>query len=181
VSSLDVARRFVVATATLGVLALSSAAWATVARIDAIDPGVHVNGMVVVQGLARGADVALFGEYCDPVVTAPGRRTRMCSVPVPHVQRIFVGHGIWAVSRKLLESSWSTYARRTDMWIDGRRVRLDRYGYSDRWLSNFPPADGRDALLREWSIVLIGAEGRHSIRYRTGAYDTTWRFRVAPG
>ena len=43
-------------------------------------------------------------------------------------------------------------------------------------------ADGRDALLREWAIVLLGAEGRHSIRYRAylpqGVTDTTWEVTV---
>ena len=175
--------RFVGVAAALTTLALATGASAKVVGSDAIDPGTRVNGMLVVQGLAREADVALFGYYCDPVVLTAGRRTRVCSLPLPSVRRIFVGHGIWAVSKKRLDSVWNAYAGQTEMWIDGRRVSLARFGHSDRWLSNFPPADGRDALLREWSVVLLGAEGRHSIRYRgrlpQGVTDVTWKFTVA--
>jgi hypothetical protein len=69
------------------------------------------------------------------------------------------------------------------MWVDGRRVSLERFGFSDRTLVAFAPAGGRDVTLREWSIVLVGARGRHSIRYRTrwpdAVSDVTWRFSVA--
>ena len=153
------------------------------ARSDAIEPGTRVNGMVVVQGLAREADVSLFGYYCDPVVLTAGRRTRVCSLPLPSVRRIFVGHGIWAVSKQRLDSAWKVYAAQTAMWIDGQRVSLAGFGHSDRWLWKFPAADGRNALLREWAIVLVGAKGRHSIRYRgrlpNGFQDVTWKFTVA--
>ena len=181
--SFDPVLRFVGVVAALAALTLATGASAKVGRSDAIDPGTPVNGMLVVQGLAREADVALFGYYCDPVVLTAGPRTRVCSLPLPSVRRIFVGHGIWAVSKRRLDSAWSAYASRSEMWIDGRRVSLTRFGHSDRWLSKFPPADGRNALLREWSIVLLGAEGRHSIRYRTplpqGVTDVTWKFTVA--
>ena len=163
-------------------LAFTAGAAAVPSAGSAIDPGTRVNGMLVVQGTARDADAELFGVTCDPVVVRPGRRTRLCGT-LPPVRRIFVGHGVWAVSRQLLESYWSAYARLTELWIDGQRVRLDRFGHSDRWLLAYPPADGRDALLRQWSIILVGAEGRHSIRYRgrsgRGVADTTWRFSVA--
>jgi hypothetical protein len=168
--------------AALAMLSLASGAAATVVRSDAIDPGTPVNGMVVVQGLAQDADVALFGYYCAPDVLSPGRRVRLCSTALPRVRRIFIGYGYWDVSKRRLEAWWRANARRTQMWIDGQSVRLDQFGYSDRWLLNYPEADGRDALLREWSIVLFGAEGRHSIRYRgplgRGFADTTWRFTV---
>ena len=166
-------------------LTLATGASARVVGADAIDPGTPVNGMVVVQGAAREADAALFGYYCDPVVLTPGRRTRVCSRPLPSVRRLFVGHGIWAVSKQRLDSVWTAYTRRTNMWIDGRRVSLARFGHSDPGLLNYPAADGRDALLREWSIVLLGAKGRHSlIRYRSpwpkGLFtDVTWKFTVA--
>jgi hypothetical protein len=69
------------------------------------------------------------------------------------------------------------------MWIDGQRVSLSRFGTSDRWIPSEPAANGRPVLLREWAIVLVGASGRHSIRYRNqlpqGVYDTTWNFTVA--
>ena len=181
--SFDPVLRFVGVAAALAALTLATGTSANVVRSDAIEPGTRVNGMLVLQGLARDADVALFGYFCDPVVLTAGRRTRVCSTPLPSVRRIFVGHGIWAVSKQRLNSAWNAYAGRTEMWIDGQPVRLTRFGHSDRWLLKYPPADGRDALLREWSIVLVGAEGRHSIRYRgrlpQGVTDVTWRFTVA--
>jgi hypothetical protein len=163
----------------LALSVLASGASATTVRDAAIDPGTPVNGMVVVQGLAGEADATLFGGYCDPIVVAPGRRTRTCSV-IPHVRQLFVGHGTWAV-KKRIDAAWNKQS--WAMWIDGDAVELSRFGHSDRWLSHFAPAGGRDVVLREWSIVLTGARGRHSIRYRTrlpeGVFDTTWRFRVA--
>jgi hypothetical protein len=181
VHSFNTALRHGVA-AALAMLILASGASATVVRSDAIDPGTRVNGMQVVQGIAQDADVALFGYYCAPNVLSPGRRVRVCSRALPRVRRIFVGHGYWDVSKRRLESWWRANADRTQMWIDGQSVRLDRFGHSDRWLLNYPAADGRDALLREWAIVLFGAEGRHFIRYRgplgKGFADTTWRFTV---
>jgi hypothetical protein len=184
VPSFDPVLRLVGVAAALTALTLATGASAKVVGSDAIDPGTRVNGMLVMQGLASEADVSLFGFYCDPVVLTAGRRTRACSLPLPSVRRIFVGHGVWAVSKRQLDSAWTVYASRTEMWIDGQRVRLTRFGHSDRWLSKFPPADGRNALLREWSIVLLGAEGRHSIRYRgrlphQGVTDVTWKFTVA--
>jgi hypothetical protein len=168
------------AAAALVAVLLAAGASGAAARSGAIEPATRVNGMLVVQGLARESNVALFGLYCDPVVLRPGRRSRVCAVDVPPVRRIFVGHGIWAISERALESAWR--AQNATMWIDGRRVGLERFGYGDRWLSNFAAADGRDVLLREWSIVLLGARGRHSIRYRTrlpqGVLDTTWTFVV---
>jgi hypothetical protein len=57
------------------------------------------------------------------------------------------------------------------------------YGLTDRPLLNFAPADHRDVVLREWAIMLSGARGAHSIRYRTrwprGVFDTTWTFTIA--
>jgi mannose-6-phosphate isomerase-like protein (cupin superfamily) len=184
VLSFDPVIRFVAVAATLAALTVTTGASANVAGSDAIEPGTRVNGMFVVQGLARDADVALFGYYCDPVVLTAGRRTRVCSTSLPPVRRIFVGHGTWAVSRRLLDAVWNAYAGRTEMWIDGQPVRLTGFGHSDRWLLKYPPADGRNALLREWSIVLVGAKGRHSIRYRgrlpqLGVTDVTWKFTVA--
>jgi hypothetical protein len=150
--------------------------------MSAIDPGTGVNGMVVVQGLAREADARLFGGYCNPFVSTPGRRTRLCA-PLPQVRRVFIGHGIIA-PKKRIDAAWNPPG--WDMWIDGRRVSLARFGYTDRpvdFVAPFPV--GRDAVLREWSIVLVGAEGHHSVRYRThlpqGVTDTTWKFTVGTG
>jgi hypothetical protein len=69
------------------------------------------------------------------------------------------------------------------MWADGQRVDLDEFGWTDRWLLNFAPADYKDVVLREWAIMLVRAQGQHSIRYRTrwpsGVFNTTWKFTVA--
>jgi hypothetical protein len=167
--------------ASLALMALVSGASATAVHVNAIDPGTRVKGMLVYQELARRAQASLFGFYCDPVVLSPGRRTRTCANTVPRVSRLFIGHGIFAPNRQELEKTWKrlTWA----MWIDGQRVALNKFGWSDRWLSNFPPADGRTVLLREWAIVVARAQGRHTIRYRTGwpsgVHDTTWKFTVA--
>jgi hypothetical protein len=165
----------------IAVLATSTAATATVARGNAIDPGTRVNGMLVYQDVAQRAGAALFGLYCDPVVVSPGRRTRTCSTTIPRVRRLFVGHGIFAPTRTAVDRTWArlTWA----LWIDGERVDLARFGWTDRWLLNLPAANYKPVVLREWAIMLMGAEGRHSIRYRTrwpsGVMDTTWKFSVA--
>jgi len=51
-------------------------------------------------------------------------------------------------------------------------------------LFDFPPAGGKNVILREWRVMLIGATpGRHTLRYRvqdpSGTGDTTWAFTVA--
>ena len=67
-----------------------------------------------------------------------------------------------------------------DLWFDGRQVSLPRFGTSERTLYAFPPAGGKDAILREWSVTLIGVTpGKHAIRYRSasrslGTTDATW-------
>ena len=86
--------RFVGVVAALAALTLATGASANVVGTDAIDPGTPVNGMVVVQGVAREADAALFGHYCDPVVLTPGRRTRVCDLHL--TQSISLsGHWSW--------------------------------------------------------------------------------------
>jgi hypothetical protein len=162
-----------------GVLVATERASAERSRAGAIDPGTVVNGMLVVHGVSRKADGDLFTQFCDPVVLRPGRRTRTCA-PIPHVSRLFVGHGVFAPER-MIDGVWSRLT--WDMWVDGQRVDLVEFGTTDRWLRNFAPADGRTVVLREWSITLVRPSGRHSIRYRTrwpsGVFDTTWTFVVA--
>ena len=105
----------------------------------------------------------------------PGRRTRTCG-QLPPLRRIFVGYGSFAPEQQI-DAYWRSLS--WNLWIDGRRVSLRRFGHSDRRIQ----VGGRDVVLREWSIILMGAKGRHSIRYRTlgpqGVEDTTWRFSVA--
>ena len=162
------------------VLVLTAGASAAVVGDVAIEPGQRVNGMLVVQGVKRDSDAWLFDSICDPIVLRPGRRTRSCG-HLPPVRRIFIGYGIFAPGEQI-DRAWRS--TRWELWIDGRPVSLRRFGHSDRTLMGFAPAGGRDVVLREWSIILVGAEGRHSIRYRTrspsGVGDTTWRFVVTP-
>jgi hypothetical protein len=131
--------------------------------------------MLVVQGVKQDADGWLFETICDPIVRSPGRRTRTCG-QLPPLRRLFVGYGIYA-PKKLIDSAWRSVS--WTLWIDGEQVSLHRFGHSDRWIQ----ADGRNVVLREWSIILVGAKGRHSIRYRTrgpqGGGDTTWVFTLA--
>lgn len=161
--------------ACLAVLILAAGASAARNAGGAIDPGTRVNGMLVVQGDKRDADGWLFDTICDPIVRRPGRRTRTCG-QLPPLRRLFVGHGIFA-PEKQLDSAWNRVS--WNLWIDGQPVSLARFGHADRWIQE----SSRRVLLREWSIILVGAKGRHSIRYRTrgpqGVGDTTWRFSVA--
>ena len=60
-------------------LAVASGASAESFHAEAIDPGTHVNGMIVVQGIAKEADVQLFTPFCDPSVVQPGTVTRTCT------------------------------------------------------------------------------------------------------
>lgn len=162
--------------ACVAVLVLTVGALAAREAGGAIDPGTRVNGMLVVQGEKREADGWLFDTICDPVVRSPGRRARTCG-QLPPLRRLFVGHGIYAPSEKQLDSAWRSVSWK--LWIDGQPVSLARFGHADRRIQ----VGGRDVVLREWSIILVGARGRHSIRYRTGwpqgVADTTWRFSLA--
>jgi hypothetical protein len=96
------------------------------------------------------------------------------------VRRLFIGTGDWERTRKALDSVWKQL--KWDLWFDGRRVRLSRFGTSDRTLFGFPAAGGKNVLLREWNVILIGlTQGRHVIRYRStsrslGTTDATWTF-----
>jgi hypothetical protein len=159
----------------IAALALTASAFAVREAGGAIDPGTPVNGMVVVQGVKREADGWLFDTVCDPIVRSPGRRTRTCG-QLPPLRRLFVGHGLFG-PRKQIDRLWRRVS--WTLWIDGKQVSLSRFGHGDRWIQ----VDGRMVVLREWSIILVGAKGRHSIRYRTrspqGVGDTTWVFRVA--
>ena len=161
--------------ACIAVLALVAGALAAREAIGAIDPGTRVNGMLVVQGDKRDADGWLFDTICDPIVRSPGHRTRTCG-QLPPLRRLFVGYGLYA-PEKQIDSFWRSVSWK--LWIDGDQVGLGRFGHADRRIQ----VGGRNVVLREWAIILVGAKGRHSIRYRTrspqGVGDTTWRFSVA--
>jgi hypothetical protein len=157
------------------VLALTAGALAAREAGGAIDPGTRVNGMLVVQGDKREADGWLFDTTCDPIVRSPGSRTRTCG-QLPPLRRLFVGYGLFA-PKKQIDSFWRSVSWK--LWIDGEQVGLSQFGHGDRWIQ----VNGRMVILREWAIILVGAKGRHSIRYRTrgpqGVADTTWVFRLA--
>ena len=172
--------RLVVIAVGLFALVIVTTATATQRRTANIDPWERVNGMLVVQGGATRAETALFGNYCEPNILESGRYRRTCS-NVPGVRRLFVGYGMWG-PKATIPRNWK--AREWSMWIDGRRVSLDEFGTTDRTLHQYPPADGKDVTLREWSVTLVRATpGRHTIRYRfrlpQGTTDATWQFTVA--
>ena len=157
----------------------AAAAGIAQSRPATIEPRTRANGMLVVQGSSRQSQASLFGAICDPVVLKPGRRTRTCA-PVGRVSRLFVGYGLFAPLGQI-EREWKAVGWK--LWLDGQPVDLDAFGTSDRVLSKYPPADFKDVVLREWSIVLVDpTPGRHTIRYRAGgregATDTSWVFRV---
>jgi hypothetical protein len=135
--------------------------------------------MLVVQSSSRRSETSLFGGYCDPVVLTAGRRSRDCGT-LPRWSRLYVGYGLFA-PRGSIERVWKGTTWK--LWLDGQPVDLTAFGTSDRILPKYPPADGKDVVLREWSIVLVSpTPGTHRIRYRTadkdGVMDTTWIFKV---
>jgi hypothetical protein len=176
------ARQLIAGAVVAAALAVATSASAGSSHTDAIDPGTPVNGMLVVQGIAKEADVELFTPFCDPIVVKPGAVTRTCDPVPPWAKRIFIGYGLWGVTKKIVDTAWSKRSWR--LWIDGRPVNLSSFGTTDRWIPSLPAADGRPALLREWAIVLVGAEGRHTIRYSPrrprSVYSMTWKFTVSP-
>lgn len=162
-------------------LVFVTAASASEQRRTIIEPSTRVNGMLVVQGTVDRAEARLFGMYCDPVVLDNGRETRRCQFLIPNTTRLYVGYGSFG-PRRAFESDWRKL--RWSMWIDGEPVDLGAFGTTDRWLLDYPPAGGRDVLLREWTVTLVRpTPGRHTIRYRRvesqrGTMDTTWAFTV---
>jgi hypothetical protein len=155
-------------------LALTGWAW----QAPAINPGDRVGTMRLLKGTEAAADHKLF-DTCDAVILKSGRYARRCG-SVPRVKRLFIGYGVFAlpgaINKVWRPSTW-------DAWFDGRRIQLPAFEWSDRTLSRFPAAGGKDVTLREWRVMLVGATpGRHTIRYRfrdsAGWIDATWTFRV---
>jgi hypothetical protein len=145
-----------------------------------VGPGGKIGKMTLVRGKEHDADTELW-LFCQPVLPKPGRYSRTCSVP--RAQRLFIGYGEWERTTKVLDSAWKQL--KWDLWFDGRRVSLSRFGTSDRTLYAFPPAGGKNVILREWSVTVIGVSpGKHVIRYRSESHspektDATWTFIVA--
>ena len=135
--------------------------------------------MRLARGTAANADLKLF-DICDPIVLGSATETRRCG-RVPRVNRLFVGYGSFDLPRKIdrlwAQTKWSA-------WIDGRLIELRIFGSSDRTLTAFPAAGGKDVTLREWRVMLVGAKpGRHTLRYKSagpdGRGDVTWVFTIA--
>jgi hypothetical protein len=148
------------------------------AEAAAIDPGDRVGTMRLLKGTEATAQHKLF-DTCDPVIVKSGRYVRQCG-SVPRVKRLFVGYGVFAlpgsINKVWAPSTWAA-------WFDGRRIQLPAFGWSDRKLFRFPPAGGKDVILREWRVMLLRATpGRHTIRYRFRdsalAIDATSTFRI---
>jgi hypothetical protein len=93
---------------------------------------------------------------------------------------VFVGAGIFALETEI-DRAWKALS--WEMWIDGLPVSLRRFGHANRSLFTPDPAVDQSTVWREWSVTLVGAKGRHSIRYRIrrgqSVMDTTWRFAIA--
>jgi hypothetical protein len=143
-----------------------------------LEPGDRLGKMRLVKGTQATADFKLF-EICDPVVVRTGRQTRPCGF-VPWARRTFIGYGSFALPTEI-DKVWASAGWAA--WLDGRRIRLPAFGWSERTLVGFPPAGGRDVTLREWRVMLVGPRlGRHTLRYRArdpaGTIDVTWYFTV---
>jgi hypothetical protein len=140
-----------------------------------VRPGGKIGTMTLVRDIEDRADDEIW-RFCKAVIPKPGRYRRTCFVP--RVERLFIGYGDWERTRKSLDSVWRQL--KWDLWFDGRQVDLPRFGTSERTLYYFPPAGGKNVMLREWSVVLVGVtSGKHSIRYRSesrslGTTDATW-------
>jgi hypothetical protein len=144
-----------------------------------VGPGGKIGTMTLVRGIEHAADAELW-LFCKPVIPKPGRYRRTCFVPF--VRRLFIGYGDWERTRKALDFVWKQL--KWDLWFDGRHINLPRFGTSERTLYSFPPAGGKNVILREWSVTLIGiTPGKHVLRYRSasrslGTTDATWTFTV---
>ena len=173
-------RLLLLAVGFVSALLIVATATATQRSTAIIEPNDRVHGMLVVQGTGAQAELALFGTLCRPDIVTSGHFRRTC-LDVPRgVSRLFVGFGLFAPASRI-ELAWRTAKWR--WWIDGERVRLDAFGVSDRPLFKYPPAGGKDVVLREWDVTLMHpTPGRHTIRYRVqfpkGTIDATWEFRV---
>jgi hypothetical protein len=149
-----------------------------------VGPGDKIGTMTLVRGAEHDADIELWGLYCDAVIPKPGRYRRTCPSPpfVPRLRSLFIGYGDWERTRNALDSVWKQL--KWELWCDGRRVNLSRFGTDDRPLYHFSGAGGKQVILREWSVIVMGVtNGKHLIRYRStsrslGTTDATWTFTV---
>jgi len=144
----------------------------------AVGPGGKIGAMTLIQGNEHEADDELWGRYCAPSIPKPGRYSRACSVP--RVERLFIGYGDLEPSMSASIAAWKKL--KWKLWLDGRPVDLPPFGTDVRTLDTVQ-IGGKNAILREWSVILTGATpGKHVIRYRSvspsGITDATWTFTV---
>jgi hypothetical protein len=143
------------------------------------EPGSKIGAMKLVRGTTSQADLKFF-DLCNPIILKSGQYRRSCHVPDVH--RLFIGLGTFEPTRRNLERDWRQ--TRWDLWVDGHRVDLPAFGTSDRTLYAFPPAGGKDVILREWDVILANpTPGKHELHYRSrhGSAATTgatWTFVV---
>ena len=144
-----------------------------------IGPGGKIGTMTLARGIESKADDELW-RYCAPNIPKPGTYHRTCFVP--RRERLFIGYGDWERTRQALDSAWKQL--KWDLWFDGRRVDLPRFGTFDRTLYYYPPAGGKNVILREWNVILLRVTpGKHVIRYRSQSRslrtsDATWMLTV---
>lgn len=147
--------------------------------VPPIGPGGKIGTMTLVRGTEPKADDELW-RFCAPNLPKAGTYHRTCSVP--HIERLFIGYGDWERTRKALDAAWKQL--KWDLWFDGRRVDLPRFGTSERTLYFYPPAGGKTVILRVWSVTMVRiTTGKHVVRYRSqsrslGTTDASWKFTV---
>ena len=144
-----------------------------------LGPGDKIGAMTLARGVEHRAQAEFFA-FCNPAIPKPGRYRRTCSFA--RVQQLFIGYGDFELTRKRLDVVWKHL--KWHLWVDGRQVSLARFGTSERTLYAYPPAGGKNAILREWDVILVGVTpGKHTLRYRSssrslGTTDATWTFTV---
>ena len=143
---------------------------------SALRPGDHVGSAKLVVG-TEATGVTLFGR-CNPVITKPGVYRRSCRLRKSDA--LFIGYGVSKPHLATLDAEWDRTSWAA--WLDGHRIALRRFGTTD--IRAFMPARNAPLIRREWRIVLLGAKGRHRLRYRFsgslvgrgGVVDATFTF-----
>jgi hypothetical protein len=154
-------------------------AGALAARSSPVEPGGKIGEITLVSLPEAKADYEIF-QFCRPDILKPGRYKRSCTVP--HTKLLFVGYGDFETTRAKLGMVWRQI--HWTMSLDGRPVDLRRFGTEDRVLPAYPPAGGKTAYLRLWTVMAEDVSpGQHTLRYVSrqsgfGTIDVTWTFVV---
>jgi hypothetical protein len=122
---------------------------------DALRPGDMIGAALVTEGAAEV--VPLFAFCSSAFGAAPGVVTDECVVPA--IPQLAIGHGWFATEESRRTSNWRSLD--WELYIDGKRVDLDAFGFFDADL----PMGDVTAKLRAWDVVLVGlAAGAHTWR-----------------